>query len=90
MELMRAGVYDEWTKKSLERLTKLMPGRYAKPELSSGFLSEIDTYVYRSPLSQVSGPTTGDADTTPSKPEQTTHPTPQPAGKGEVKHETSR
>jgi hypothetical protein len=90
MEMLRAGVYNEWTKKSLERLTELMPGRYAKPEMSIGFLSAIDTYAYRSPSSQVSGPTTGNADTTPSKPDQTTQPTPQPVDKGMVKHGTSQ
>jgi len=49
MEMLHAGVYDEWTKKSLERLAQMVPGRYAKNEASSGFLREIDTYVYRSP-----------------------------------------
>jgi tetratricopeptide (TPR) repeat protein len=90
MEMLRAGAFNDWTKKSLERLTELMPGRYAKPEMSIGFLTAIDTYAYRSPSSPVSGPTTGIADTTPSKPEQTTHPTPQPVDKGMVKHDTSQ
>jgi outer membrane protein assembly factor BamD (BamD/ComL family) len=90
MELLRAGVFNEWTKKSLGRLTELMPGRYAKPELSSGFLAAIDSYVYRSPLSQVSGPTPGNSETTPREPGQTTHPTPQSVDKSVVKHGTSR
>jgi tetratricopeptide (TPR) repeat protein len=90
MEMLRAGVFNDWTKKSLERLTELMPGRYAKPEMSIGFLTAIDTYAYRSPLSPVTGPTTGNADTAPSKPDQTTHPTPQPVDKGVVKHGTSQ
>jgi cellulose synthase operon protein C len=38
MELLRAGVLDEWTEKSLGRLGELMPGRYAKHEVSSDFL----------------------------------------------------
>jgi len=38
MEMMRAGILNEWTEKSLGRLTVLMPGRYAKQELSSDFL----------------------------------------------------
>jgi tetratricopeptide (TPR) repeat protein len=41
MEMLRAGVFNEWTEKSLARLSKLMPGRYAKPEASSAFLSTI-------------------------------------------------
>src|SRR5262245_22654661 len=42
MELLRAGVFNEWTEKSLSRLTELMPGRYAKHETSSGFLGTIE------------------------------------------------
>ena len=84
--MLRAGVFDEWTKKSLERLTELMPGRYAKPEMSIGFLTAIDTYAYRSPLSPVAVPTAGNADTTPGKPDQTAHPTTQPVDKGVAKH----
>ena len=48
-ELIVAGVYNDWTKKSLEKLTLLVPGRYAKQEQSSGFLPAIDIYAYRSP-----------------------------------------
>jgi cellulose synthase operon protein C len=95
MEMLRAGVFNDWTKKSLDRLTELMPGRYAKPEMSIGFLTTIDTYAYRSPLApipapQIPAPTTGTADTTPGKPDQTTHPSPQPVDKGMVKHGTSQ
>jgi tetratricopeptide (TPR) repeat protein len=86
MELLRAGVFNEWTEKSLGRLTKLMPGRYAKGEMSSGLLGSIDSYVYRSPVSQVSGPKSGNAETTPGKPDQTTHPAPMAVDDGGVKH----
>jgi tetratricopeptide (TPR) repeat protein len=48
-ELIVAGVYNEWTKKSLEKLALLVPGRYAKQEQSSGYLPSIDIYAYRSP-----------------------------------------
>lgn len=64
MEMLRAGVFDDWTKKSLERLTELMPGRYAKPEMSIGFLTDIEIYAYRSPLSPVAAPAAGNAGTT--------------------------
>jgi tetratricopeptide (TPR) repeat protein len=53
MELLRAGVTNSWTEKSLGRLTQLVPGRYAKPEASSGFLDAIDTYSYRTPAAQI-------------------------------------
>src|SRR5262249_35115490 len=42
MELLHAGVFNDWTEKSLSRLTELMPGRYAKHEMSSGFIGAID------------------------------------------------
>jgi hypothetical protein len=63
-----------------------MPGRYAKGEMSSGLLGSIDSYVYRSPVSQVSGPKSGNAETTPGKPDQTTHPAPMAVDDGGVKH----
>ncbi|HET8696260.1 MAG TPA: outer membrane protein assembly factor BamD, partial [Gammaproteobacteria bacterium] len=48
-ELIAAGVYNDWTKRSLERLAVLVPGRYAKAEMSSGFIPSIDVYAYRTP-----------------------------------------
>ena len=48
-ELIAAGVYNEWIEKSLDKLALLVPGRYAKSEVSSGFVSSIDIYAYRSP-----------------------------------------
>ena len=80
MELLHAGVLNPWTEKSLNRLTELMPGRYAKRELSSGFLEVIDSYVYRSPASQISGPTASNAETTVGDPGKTVN-----ADQGEVK-----
>src|SRR5262245_1225030 len=88
MEMLHAGVFNAWTEKSLSRLAEMVPGRYAKNEMSSGFIGAIDRYVYRSPLSQAStqtastagttpstaGTTPSNASTTPSKPDQTTHP----------------
>jgi cellulose synthase operon protein C len=49
LELLRTGVVNPWTDKSLAKLALLVPGRYAKTELSSGFVGAIDSYVYRSP-----------------------------------------
>src|SRR5262249_35340781 len=66
MEMLHAGVFNAWTEKSLSRLTELMPGRYAKSEMSSGFIGAIDRYVYRSPLSQASTQTASNTGTTPS------------------------
>jgi tetratricopeptide (TPR) repeat protein len=77
MELLHAGVFNTWTEKSLGRLAELMPGRYAKNELNSGFPDAIDRYVYRPPASQIPAPTPGNA-TTPSKSDQTTQAAPTP------------
>jgi outer membrane protein assembly factor BamD (BamD/ComL family) len=49
LELMRTGIYNDWIEKSLSKLAQLMPARYAKTEVSSGFLGSIDHYAYRSP-----------------------------------------
>jgi hypothetical protein len=66
LESLQAGVFNAWTEKSLARLAELMPGRYAKNEMSSGFLGAIDTYSYRPPI-QNSGPELADGETTPSE-----------------------
>ena len=49
MELMTAGTYDSWVQRSLNELAALMPGRYAKAEISSGFIGPIEIFAYRSP-----------------------------------------
>lgn len=57
LELLRTGVVNAWTEKSLGRLAQMVPGRYAKNEMSSGFLGSIDSYAYRSPASLMPAPT---------------------------------
>lgn len=49
LELIRSGIYNPWIQKSLAKLALLMPARYAKDEISSGFLGSIDRYAYRTP-----------------------------------------
>jgi tetratricopeptide (TPR) repeat protein len=53
LELMASGVYDPWIEKSLARLAELMPGRYAKPEASSGWIASVDSYAYRAPGARI-------------------------------------
>jgi tetratricopeptide (TPR) repeat protein len=65
MEMLHAGVFNAWTEKSLGRLAEMVPGRYAKSELSSGFIGAVDRYVYRSPLAQAAAQTASNAGTTP-------------------------
>jgi tetratricopeptide (TPR) repeat protein len=47
--LVAAGVFNPWVERSLAKLAVMMPGRYAKPEISSGYMGAIDFYSYRSP-----------------------------------------
>jgi tetratricopeptide (TPR) repeat protein len=86
MEMLHAGVFNAWTEKSLGKLAEMVPGRYAKNEMSSGFIGALDRYVYRSPLAQASTQTASNAGTTPSNPDQTTHPASGAANDGVVKH----
>jgi cytoskeletal protein RodZ len=44
----------------------MVPGRYAKNEMSSGFIGAIDHYVYQSPLAQAAIQAASNTNTTPS------------------------
>jgi len=75
VELMRAGVWNRWVEKSLGRLAKLMPGRYAKREESSGWIASLDRYAYQPPGAPAAEP--GEAEASAAAPEDA-------AGRGEV------
>jgi tetratricopeptide (TPR) repeat protein len=49
-ELLAGGIFNPWVQKSLDKLGVLMPGRYAKNEISGGYLGSIDFYAYRMPI----------------------------------------
>jgi len=49
-ELLAGGIYNPWVQKSLDQLAVMMPGRYAKNEINSGYLGSIDMYAYRMPI----------------------------------------
>jgi len=55
-DLLSAGIFNPWVQKSLDKLAVMMPGRYAKSEMSSGFVGSIQTYVYRMPIAPQIGP----------------------------------
>ena len=61
---MVAGNYDGWVRQSLEQLAVLMPGRYAKAEISSGLIGPVEVFAYRAPGAEVVLP----ADTEVSQP----------------------
>jgi tetratricopeptide (TPR) repeat protein len=56
MELMRTGLYNAWIDRSFGKLADLMPARYAKGEISSGFMGSIDRYAYTRPAVPESAP----------------------------------
>lgn len=67
LELMSGDrLFNSWIEKSLARLAELMPGRYAKAEISSGFLGSIDRYAYRSPAAEAAAAAAAAAQTTAS------------------------
>lgn len=49
IELLRVGVYSNWIDRSIDKLAKLIPARYAKPEESTSYISKIDNFIYSSP-----------------------------------------
>ena len=55
-ELLASGIYNAWVQKSLDKLAMLMPGRYAKAEISGGYVGSIDSYAYRMPIAPTLGP----------------------------------
>ena len=59
-ELLAGGIYNAWVQQSLDKLTVLMPGRYAKNEISGGYLGSIDRYAYRMPIAPPVGIEPGD------------------------------
>ncbi len=46
IELLNAGVYSLWIDRSLRKLGELVPGRYAKYEISSGVVTSLMSYRY--------------------------------------------
>ena len=66
LELMAAGIYNAWIEKSIGALARLMPGRYAKFEMSTGYLESIDRYAYHTP--RVDTPATDGAESPEAEP----------------------
>jgi tetratricopeptide (TPR) repeat protein len=54
-EMLAGGIFNPWVTQSLDRLTVLMPGRYARNEISGGFMGSIDSYAYRMPIAPPPG-----------------------------------
>ncbi len=44
--LMSLGIYNKWIDKSIEKLAKLVPARYAKYEESTGYIKSIGPFKY--------------------------------------------
>ena len=52
VELLRAEVYNPWIARSLAELATLVPGRYARQELSTGLIGSSERWAYVSPAAQ--------------------------------------
>lgn len=48
-EMLASGIHNPWVQQSLDKLVVLMPGRYARSEISGGYLESVDSYAYRMP-----------------------------------------
>lgn len=64
LALISQGIYNEWIDKSLQKLARFVPARYAKPEEASGVLSSLETYVF-----EIDRPDTPLAETEPQPPQ---------------------
>jgi hypothetical protein len=51
LKLISRGVYNDWIEKSLQKLAKVVPARYDKPEEPSNIIGSPETYVF-----EISGP----------------------------------
>ncbi|HXK23957.1 MAG TPA: tetratricopeptide repeat protein [Myxococcota bacterium] len=83
LELMAGGIYNPWIEKSLAALARLMPGRYAKAEASSGYLESLDGYAYTPPRASAlmqadTAPAAGARSATPAPAEENAESAPPP------------
>ena len=46
LELISKGIYNSWIDKSLEKLAKLVPARYDRPEVASEIIAAPETYAF--------------------------------------------
>ena len=46
LDLISRGVYNDWIDRSLQKLAKIVPVRYDKPEESSEIVSSLETYIF--------------------------------------------
>ena len=73
IELIRVGVFNQWVQRSLDELAELVPGRYAKQEVSGGFVNSIDQYIYRAPIAPSIAPAATEGDVGSAPPVSQTH-----------------
>ncbi len=46
LELISLGVFNRWVEKSLQKLAKVMPARYDRPEAESPVMMSLESYTY--------------------------------------------
>jgi tetratricopeptide (TPR) repeat protein len=78
MELMRSGIFNVWIDRSLGELAELVPARYAKGEISTGFVGSLERYAYTKPQ-PAAAPVTTEQAPTPAPAEPAAPPEAQPS-----------
>ncbi len=48
VELLATGIYSSWIDRSIDKLAKLIPARYAKPEESTNYVTNLHVFRYAS------------------------------------------
>ncbi len=46
LELISLGVFNSWIEKSLQKLAKVMPARYDRPEVESPVMTSLESYIF--------------------------------------------
>lgn len=59
VELLATGLYSSWIDRSIDKLAKLIPARYAKPEESTNYVTNLHIFRYASQNQQFKSKNTG-------------------------------
>ncbi len=63
LELLSRGVFNPWIDRSLDKLAKLLPARFGKPEQSLAYVTQIPPYRITDGLGDIDNKTLANADT---------------------------
>ena len=84
MELLDVGIYNKWIDKSIEKLSALLPARYAKTEMNSTIVSLIQPEENKKAAPEIAIPVTDKTDNNISDNKQLNNNAVEASGNGEV------